>query len=448
MTEFLLDHLWHWIALPLLLVGSAFFSGSETAYFSLERHLLRAWAQSHRRLERVAAHLVADRQGLLITILLGNLVVNVLFYSVTAMLSWTLVHDYNSRLGATLVGLIGLVGIVVVGEVLPKSVAYRWPMRFARAASLPMQAIDRLLRPPGKVFRRISMAIASPVHRRPSRHHLTTDELDDMLELSSHEGHIDRTERRTLERVLTSCRLKVRDVMTARVDLVAFDLTQPVDEFYELAHTSHHTRIPAYRGSMQEMAGILRVREVLLKRPTTRRDLERLLHPVVYVPETKTVDSLLMDFRKGRYNAVLAVDEFGGIEGLVTAEDVVEEIVGPIVDEFDPAERHEVERVGRDEYEVDGELPVTTFEDRFETELEKTPAATIGGFVVHLLDDMPRVGDEAAFGNLVFRVSEMRKRRITRLRVSYAPEGEGGGVESEAPSVGRPGYDTEGEESP
>lgn len=436
-VEFVLDNLAHFAGLPVLLVLSAFFSGSETALFNLEGPLVKSYRTSTHRIEQTIAHLLEDRHRLLVTILFGNLVVNILFYSLCTVLVLKSHEQGRMKLAGTL-GVGSLFAVIIFGEIMPKAIAYRGCRWFSRMVALPLYGFLRLIKPMRGALEWLANGLTSPFRKRTSLRHLTGDELEAMIKLSADEGHIDRHEQVVLERVLSSCELKVRDIMVARVDMACFDLDHPVAEFYDLARTSHHTNIPVYHDVLTNLEGVINVRDVLREKPTTTAELKRLVRPVVYVPETKTVTSLLTDFRKGLYGMAIAVDEYGTIEGMVTVEDVVEEIVGPIVDEFDPYQQPEVREVGERHYEVMGDMHVSDFEEAFDVELEKSPAVTIGGFVVYLMDKVPRVGDRVSWQGVEFTVRKVHRRRIIRLLVRVS---EGGTM----PDTGAPKPDTGGE---
>ncbi|MFA9479300.1 hemolysin family protein [Phycisphaerales bacterium AB-hyl4] len=418
-------------SLPLLLVCSAFFSGSETALFSLSPHQRLRFARSGTLASEAITKLLAETRGLLITLLLSNMTINVLFFVTSSVL---LIHlGREGLLGPVLLGLATLaplLGIILLGEVLPKLVAARLPMTWARVVALPLYLVHRLLAP---VRVGASVAIITPLARliappdKPPA--LSPEELESLLNLSQRQGVIDSDEEQLLRQVLELNQLKVRDLMVPRVDIEAFDLANDPSEMVELIARTKLRHLPVYRDSLDEIVGMVYARQVLLHRPTTREALEKYIRQVKFVPEQQRADQLLLELRKTGTTFAIVVDEYGGTAGLVTIEDVVEHMVGDLPGEFEPAGEPEVEHVSPGVWRVDAQLSVHDWADVFGhnpavaglAELEAV--RTVGGLVMARLGRVPQVGDRTTLGNVQITVERMAGRRVDTVLIELQSAG-------------------------
>ena len=318
-------------ALPVLLGLSGFFSGSETALFALtesERITLR---RGGGLAGRAVEALLADQRMLLITVLVGNMTVNTVYFVVTSVL---LMNSDVAVPGAVLLAVGFLLLVILLGEVTPKLIANTHRSGFAGFAAPPMLALHRAITPLRVVIDRLVVGplsrLSSP-SKRPPR--LDEKELAALLEVSGSGGVIDAEEQRILQEVIRLGRLKVRDVMTPRVRIAAVPLDASYRQVRDLAEETRLTKFPVYKENLDHSVGLLPVRSFLLadqSSPSGRVALQRILAPVHYVPETARLDQLLDRFRLTHTQLAIVVDEYGGTAGLVAAEDVVEELVGDI----------------------------------------------------------------------------------------------------------------------
>ena len=416
------------ISLPVLLICSAFFSGSETALFSLS-------ADEQRRLGAdgsLAATLLAETRSLLITLLMGNMVVNVLFFIITTMLLIRLrdVHAANVYVvGAASVA--PLVLIILFGEVLPKMLANRLRVQWSRTGSGPLFLVHRIL---GPVRLIVNAIVITPLARLIAPHNpppeVEAEELEAMLQMSTEQGVIDAEEEDLMRQVFELGQLRVMDLMTHRVDMVTFDLDDEPTVLIERFKQTRLAQLPVYRSDVDHLVGLVRARDVLLRRPTTRDEVETLVRPVEYVPELMKADHLLVHLRDKARTMAIAVDEYGGTAGLVTLEDVVEHMVGHITGPFDPAtDRPRVEALGDGRWRVDASLPVRDWPEAFEGVTRLAGAApvvppfisTLGGLVMARLGRLPVEHDAVTIGGVRIEVEKMEGRRVDRLIVSPKP---------------------------
>jgi CBS domain containing-hemolysin-like protein len=235
-----------------------------------------------------------------------------------------------------------------------------------------------------------------------------------------------------LTEVLELAELRVREVMTPRVEIVACDVRLPTPLVLDLFRRSRHTKIVVYEGGIDETRGVVYAKTAFL---APDRPLATLVRPVHYVPETKTVESLLQEFRANRIQLAMVVDEYGGVAGLVTLEDCLEEIVGEIEDETDRPGLEPVRRLGPAEYLLAGNLSIRSWADLFDQDRPDVGGrySTVAGFVTSLLGRVPRQGDAATWRNLEFTVEEVRRRRVMRVRLRLLDAA--GGAPAEEPNA-------------
>jgi putative hemolysin len=239
---------------------------------------------------------------------------------------------------------------------------------------------------------------------------------------STERGEIETQEQEMLYKVFDFADKEVADVMVPRPEVVAISIDLPPEECLAAVMESPHTRYPAYRGSVDEIVGVLHVRDLfssLMDRGLAGVHIEELLRGAYFVPETKDLASLLADFRRTKNHLAIVVDEYGSMQGIVTLEDVLEEIVGDIEDEFDLPDES-VERVNDSTVRVHGTFPVDDFNEQFQVEIPIEDYHSLGGFVFGLLGRAPEPGDEAQWDGLRFRVLEVEGTRIERLEVEWS----------------------------
>jgi len=414
-------------ALAGLLVLSAFFSGSETALFSLQPDEVRELGRTGGRSGRAVRTLRRDPRGLLVCVLFGNMTVNLLYFCSSAVIAMRFAETGGHR-ALVVSSAVSLLAVIIIGEVTPKAIAVSRPEAFAALAGLPVLLAYRLTMP----IRRLVGVIARAAEgRRPRPAGLTQEELVTMVDVAERSGVLGRDERKMMEDVLELGLVRLREIMTPRVDIIACDVTTPPAEALELAREHTFANIPVYEGKIDAIVGVVNARDIFFAGDDLE-DLRSIAGEPHFVPEQKDAESTLREFLSTGSGFAIVVDEYGGVAGLVTLEDLVEEIVGEIADEFDAASRTPVEMVDPNEYLLDGALSVRDWADLFEAEFideedEFANLDTVGGLVMYLLGRIPKTGDEVSYQNVRFRVEEMSRRRVRRVRLSLVDAGGGGG---------------------
>jgi putative hemolysin len=403
------------ILMLVLLAGSAFFSGSETAFTNLSPRQIRLLEKSEHKLQKLAARLLGKRRKLLNCFLLGNMTVNVLFFAVSSVLIIRL-RNYGG-LAAAIAALLSFVGVLLFGEILPKSLAYANSRNFSVAAALPAYLCLQIFGPVELVFK---VAILEPALRLllgPARHPkaITVAEFKSLIETIRKQGLITADENKLFTEVIELGFLKVRHVMRPRVDMIACDVNEPSEEALRKMKENNLTKLPIYAGSIDNIIGLVHLRQILLRRQVR---LDKIVQKVNFVPEQKTVESLLEFFRRSRTDMAIVVDEYGGIAGSVQLEDIAEELLGQI----EPTSQVEmIQQTGPFEYRLSGNVAIHDWADVLDIDLAQTRMVTIGGLVTALLGKMPKPGDSAHLKNLKFTVEKVRHNRIETLVLDLEP---------------------------
>jgi CBS domain containing-hemolysin-like protein len=405
------------VILALCTVASGFFSGSETALIGISKERVHLLAMEDRRGRRVE-QLVADPERMLSTLLVANNVVNVLAAAVATTLFISLVGE---QWGPWLATLVVTAVILVFGEITPKTLATRYPERFALAVAPAIWQLSRFLAPVATFFRSITRGLLRlfrvPVEGDSTA--VTDADIKALAELGHRDGQIEEAEREIIDAVFDIADRPVRDVMTPRVDIVT--LTDPVsmDDVQLAVAATGHSRFPVTRGDLDDLIGILFVKDLLLQRTaeTTLNDIGSLARPPEYIPETATVLDALTEMRESKFAIACVVDEHGGIEGIITAKDLLAELVGEIQDEYDPGVPSIVP-AGPGRWIADGRLPIEDLADELGREIPDGPYSTVAGLFMAEAGSVPAEGDVTRLDGIRLRVLAMDKNRIDRIEVS------------------------------
>ena len=410
------ENIGHIVLMLLLLVGSAFFSGAETAFFNLSRRQINLLKKSEHKLQKLAVRLLNKPRQLLSCLLFGNMIVNVLFFAAASVLT-VRVRQQIGVTAAAVNACLTFFLLVLFGEILPKSLAYTSSRAISVAAALPVFMCLQVFTPILFVFR---LLIIEPTIRlfvgaaKPAKP-ITTGEFKLLIEQVRKRGLISADENKLLTETIELGFLKVRDCLRPRVDMIACAVTDPRETARDLMLKNHLTKLPVYVRTIDNIVGLVHLRQLLLEANTS---LDKLVQQVRFVPEQKTVESLLEFFRRTHTDTAIVVDEYGGVAGSVCLEDIAEELVGPIelTGGIEP-----IKQIGPFEYRLAGDLAIHDWAEAFSIEPVETRLSTIGGLVTAFLGKIPKSGDVAYLKNLRFTVERVRKHRIETLILTLEP---------------------------
>lgn len=409
------------LVLALLLVASAVFSGSEVAFFSLSQVQIRHLETTGDGASKWALRLLRRPQRLLNSLLVGNTLVNV---AISAYLTTLALRRFGED-GLKLAIPAATLAILLISEILPKSLAVSFALPAARRVALPLELVLRMLSPLTWLVDRISAGLMRLFGLRSSdggaRRRPTHSDFRAALEEIEEEGGMSRIERRLTQNILAFSRTTAEEVMTPRVDIVAAPAGASRESLWDLVVQAKHSRIPLYEKTLDGIIGYLPAREFLLD---PRQRTANLIRPLHIVPEKAPIDRVFHDLRKGRWRMAIVVNEYGETTGLLTIEDLIEQIVGELYDEYEETEE-EILEVAPGVFEALGRTSLQDLGERIGVDLPQDQAVTLNGLLCSLHGGFPRTGAVIRWGDVRFEVLEIAHHRVIRARVSRDDAGEG-----------------------
>jgi Mg2+/Co2+ transporter CorB len=417
-----------WLSLVIVIVClllSAFFAGSETALTASSRASMARLEKQGNKAAAIINRLLESRERLIGALLLGNNAVNI---AASALATGILLAWFGPA-GVLYATIVMTAVVVIFSEVLPKTAAFNAPDHIALLVARPMQWVVRLLGP-------VLMAIEALVRWLLRLMGMTVgedqqvlsahEELRGAIDLFHREGDVEKVDRDMFGGVLDLRELAVSDVMIHRTNMICLNADDPPEDLVNAVIASPVTRIPLWRGNQENIVGVLHVRDLLralhaVDGDASKVDIAGLMQPAWFVPDTRPVSEQLKAFRRRKTQLALVVDEYGDVEGLVTLEDILEEIVGDITDEHDVA-MPGVRRQPDGSVNVDGAVPIRDLNRVMEWNLPDAEATTIAGLVIHEARSIPEVGQSFTFHGFRFRVLRRARNRITALRIQPLPK--------------------------
>ena len=414
--------IWSAVAFFILVLLSAFFSSSETALFSLTRSDIEEI--SHRKNESNAGRLVRlleDPRKLLIILLSGNTIVNILAATVTAMATSRLMGggQFAPWIVYTVQAVLVTLVLLIAGEFLPKFMAIRNPVSWSLAIATPLTIVKFCMMPITVVMFPISEFLARGLGVQRRKLWITEEEIKTLVEVGEEHGALEQSEKEMIHSIFEFGDRVVREIMIPRTDMVCVSVDTSFEDVLDILQSKGHSRLPVYEERVDNIIGILHSKDLMSLYPFTQSlDLHKILRNPFFVPEGKRIDELLKQFQNERIHMAIAVDEHGGTAGLVTLEDVIEEIVGEIQDEHDK-ERPLWKQIDENTYVIDAKLDVDTANEVLGEEIlpENEDFETLGGFLLEQLGDFPEVNTRIEFHNYEFVIEEVSLHRLGRVRV-------------------------------
>jgi Mg2+/Co2+ transporter CorB len=417
-----------WIgAIAVLLVVSAFFAGSETALTAVSRGKMHQLEKDGSRAAANVNALVTDREKLIGSLLLGNTFVNILASSIA---TWLLETTLGPRAVAVATVLMTIV-ILVFGEVLPKTLAIARTDRFALTVAWPVRKAVAILGPIVNSVQYLVWKVLGAFGVRQAQEGDEVlpahEEIRGTVDLHHREGGVEREHRDMIGGILDLHELTLDDVMIHRKNMTTADADQPPRRLLDEVMKSGHSRVPLWREQPENIIGILHIKAIVQAAMKNGGsfdglDVAALATPPWFVPDTTTAEEQLEAFREKRARFALVVDEYGALQGMVTVEDIFDEIFGDIPDELEAASRPDVRKQPDGSYLVDGKVTVRDLNRDFDWNLPDDEATTIAGLVIHEARTIPEVGQRFAFFGFKFEILRRQRNQITALRVTAPSE--------------------------
>ncbi len=406
------------IILFVLLVLSAFFAACEAAFFSLSSIQLNSLKESQGRRGLLVNDLLAHPKDLLITIYIGNEVVNVAVAAVTTSIALKI---FGNSGVAIAIGL-GTFLILLFGEIVPKTLALKFSESYALSSAFPLHIFSRVVQPIQRLFSRIAGSLITLLGintTAPIKYGMTEQEFRTLVELGEGEGVLHAEEREMIHNVIEFGDTTAGEIMTPKIDMFTISAEEEMEEILPQIMKNFYSRVPVIDQDGESIAGILYTKDLNRHKnlPREKFKLKSILHPALFIPESKKIKELLDEFKKQKKHLAIVLDEYGSVSGLVTLEDIVEELVGEIDSEM-RMESDNITQVNSTTYNLSSKCSLSEFNSQFSSELPEKDFDTVGGFVFDLFGRVPRFGETATHGNFKFQIQKMKGPRIMAVQLS------------------------------
>ncbi|WP_294450063.1 hemolysin family protein [uncultured Gemmiger sp.] len=396
-------------------VMSAYFSATETAFSSFNRIRIKNMAEKGDKRARLVLRMSENYDSLLSTILIGNNIVNIACASLATLL---FVDWLGSDAGPSVSTAVTTVVVLIFGEVSPKSIAKESPEAFAKFSAPLLNVLMFVLTPFNFLFG-LWKKLLSLIFRSSDSQAVTEEELLTIVDEAEQEGGIDTQEGSLIRNAIEFTETEAIDVLTPRIDLTAVSVDDSKEDIAAIFAETGYSRIPVYRDSIDHIIGILYQKDFHNYVYHTDKDIASIIRPAIYVTGNKLIGELLQDLQKSKSHLAVVMDEFGGTVGIVTMEDILEELVGEIWDEHDEVVE-EIKQTGDNEYEVLGNTNVQKLFERLDIDKE-LDVVTVSGWVMAELARIPEVGDTFQYENVSVRVLTMDGKRVEKIKVVVTP---------------------------
>lgn len=411
------------ILFVILIILSAFFSSAETAFTAISRVKLRSIVEEGIKGSKKLEYVLSYPKRLLTAILIGNNLTNV----AASALATTVMADTLNKLGvynmAAAVSIVtGTMTFIILtfGEITPKTLAVKNPSNYALRISPIMFYLMIFLYPIISLFMLISHGI-SWIFRMPYDDEtklLSETEIRAIIQLAEEDGILEKEEKSMLDGIFKMSEKKVYEIMTPRTDAICIESQQTIQEAIELINQHGHSRIPIYEEKIDNIIGILYAKDLLKVESPSTTSVKKYMRDVVFIPETKLIEDLMQQMKQSKFHLAIVVDEYGGMAGLVTFEDIIEEIVGDIQDEYDN-EGSLVSKLNDKHYKIAASLDLDDLPEEIKENLPENQDLyeTVGGLILHILGELPKKGEIIHYKNMEIIVTQIRKRRIISLEI-------------------------------
>ena len=412
---------------------SAFFSSSEVALFSLDSKKLKEEIKKDSLVFYYLQRLLDSQKRLLITILLGNTIANVTasILAVSLAMDFSIHNNLSSSLILTIQIVLLTILIVIFGELLPKVSATKNPINIAKFVAIPLYWINVILFPIAEFFTETIRLSVQKFKFDKSKTAILPEEIEELAELGHERGTIINEEHGLISGIVSLRKVEVREIMTPRVDIVFITEEISFENLLEAIKTSGHSRIPLCKNNIDNIVGIVYAKDILpflIKYNIVKNiPLQKIARKPMFVPETKMINDLMHEFQDKKIHIAIVVDEFGGTAGLITLEDIMEEIIGEIKDEYDMG-KNSIAKINEKQIIVLGKLPIDELEKYLNLKfpIQEKEFETIGGFILNHLGFIPKEGYSFKVENFNFTIEKISNKRIEKVLIEILSDEESG----------------------
>ena len=403
-----------------LLALSAFFSSSETAMMAVNKIRVRNLADAGLSSAQTLMKVLDNQPKMLSAILIGNNIENISASSLATILVTRAFGDMYVGVGTGILTLL----VLIFGEITPKTSATLYSETMALRFAKPIYMIMQVLTPVIFIVDKLSQGVLRLLHVDPNKKQdaITEDELRTIVEVSHEEGVIESDEKKMIYNVFDFGDSVAKDIMVPRIDMTFIDVDATFSEVIEVFREVKYTRYPVYEETTDNVIGIINIKDLLLTENQKKFCIRDYLREPLYTYEFKKTAELMVELRKTQNNIAIVLDEYGATAGLITLEDMLEEIVGEIRDEYDEDEEDLIRRIGPREYVVEAAMKLDDLNDQLGLDLESEDYDSIGGFIIGLLDHLPEEGEEVTHKTLRFVVDKVDRNRIDKIHLYIQEE--------------------------
>jgi len=396
---------------------SAFFSSAETSLMTVNRMRIRMLLDEGNKTAKILDKVISQSGKMLSAILVGNNIVNISASS----LATVMVQDWLGKAYISVgTGVLTLV-VLMFGEIVPKTIATAKSVKLALFYARPIYCIMIVLTPViflADKFSYVCMRLVG-IDPKKAEKSITEDELRTIMDVSQEEGILEEEELDMINNVFELADRCAKDIMTPKVDICMVSIDATYDELISLVKEDKYTRIPVYKDDTDNIVGILNIKDMIIQGVGRNNfDIEKLMHEPLYTIATKDLSDLMVEMRDEQLGMCIVIDEYGSLDGLVTLEDIIEEIIGEIRDEYDQDEENAIMTLNDNEYLVEGQVNLDDLNDEIGTELDSEHYESVGGIIIENLDRMPEAGDIVEIDNVVLEVMRMDNMRIDKVKVT------------------------------
>lgn len=409
------------VVLLVLLILSAIFSSAETSLTTVNKLRIRSMVEEGNKRAEIIAELIENPSKMLSAILIGNNLVNISASSIATSLAIDLWGNYGAGIATGVLTLL----ILIFGEITPKNLATVFSEKLAFLYARPVRLLIRILTPISFLINQISRGLLLLFHIDMNRHAntMTENELRTIVDVSHEDGVIESEERTMITNVVDFGDSLAKDIMVPRIDMSFADENYSYDELVAAFQKDMFTRLPVFSGTRDNVIGIVNLKDIFFYRGAKEDfDIHTFLREPYFTYEFKKTSELLRELKQSRNSIAIVLDEYGATAGLLTMEDLVEEIVGEIRDEYDTDEKDPIRKVGENEYHIDGTAKLDEINELLDLDLESEDYDSIAGHVIHLLDHLPEEGETVTEGACTYKVLSMDKNRIDEIDLIIHPD--------------------------
>lgn len=403
------------IVLVILLMLSAFFSSAETSLTTVSKFRIMALIEEGNKNAIIVDKIISNSSKMLSAILIGNNIVNISASSLATLLAQSMFGNYAVSIATGILTIL----VLIFGEITPKTMATYYTERMALMYAKPIYGLMWILTPVIYIVNILSGIVLKlfGINKDTKIASITEGELRSLVDVSHQEGVIETEERKIINNVFDFGDTNVRDIMIPRIDMTMADVNSSYDDIIEIFRRDRFTRIPIYENSTDNVIGVINMKDLLLYNNNEEFNIRNYLREASYTYESKNLSDLMIEMKQNSMTIVIVLDEYGVTAGLITLEDLLEEIVGDIRDEYDKDEENLIVQKSENEYIVEGHINLEDINDKLQLKLDSENYDSIGGIIIEHLDKLPDVGDFVELPGIKLTVLSLDKKRIDKVSI-------------------------------